>query len=154
MFQIFWIWLQLRYLTQTSSDNCFCKRSILDVWHGFDWLNIFPKSSSGDIWRRLHLLTTFTKSFILDVQHGFHPITVFVKCSIIDVWQEFNLLIISPKGSSLDVSLALHPLTTFSKSVICFRKRLHITCLILEFLRSRRDSKFTVNYVKNILQSP
>ena len=146
--------IQLRCLTRTSFDNCFCKSSILDVWHGSDWLNIFPKSSSWDIWHRLHPLTTFAKSFILDVRHGFHPLTVFVKCSIIDIWQRFNLLIISAKGSSLDVSLGLHPLTTFAKSVICFRKRLHITCLILDILRSRRDNKLTVNYVKNLLQSP
>ena len=146
--------IQLRCLTLTSSDNCFCKSSILDPWHGFDWLNIFPKISSWDIWHRLHPLTTFTKSFILDVRNGFHPLTVFVKCSIIGVWQGFNPLIFSATGSSLDVWLGFHPLTTFAKSVIYFRKRLHIRCLILDILRSRRDNKLTVNYVKNLFQIP
>ena len=146
--------IQLRCLTPTSSDNCFCKSSILDVWHGFDRLNIFSKSSSWDIWHIFHPLTTFAKSFILDVRYGFHLLTVFVKCSIIDLWQRFNPLIISAKGSILDVWVGLHPLTTFGKSVICFRKKLYIRCLILDILSPRHDNKLTVNYVKNLLQSP
>ena len=147
-----------RCLTRTSSDNCFCTISILYVWHGFNRLNIFPKSSSWDIRHRLHPLVTFAKSFILDVRHRFYPLTVFVKCSIIDVWQGFNPLIISSKDTSLDVWHELHPLTTFAKclhlrcltripSVICFRKRLHSRCSVLDILRSQRDNKLTVNYV-------
>ena len=134
-------------LTRTSSDNCFCTSSILDVWHRLNRLNIFPKSSSWDIWHRLHPLATFAKSFILDV------------------WHEFNTLIISSKSTSLNDWPGLHPLTAFAKClhlrcltripfVICFRKRLHPRCLILDILRSQRDDKLTVNYVKNLLQSP
>ena len=147
-----------RCLTRTSSDNCFCTSSILDVWHGLNRLNIFPKSSSWDIWHRLHLLATFAKSFILDVWHGFHRLTVFVKYSITDVWRGFNTLIISSKSTSLNdwpglQCLYLRCLTRIP-FVICFRKWLHPRCLILDNLRSQRDDKLTVNYVKNLLQSP
>ena len=79
-----------RCLTRTSSDNCFCTTSILYVWHGFNRLNVFPKSSSWDIRHRLHPLATFAKSFILDVRHGFHPLNCFRKrlhprCLVLDI---------------------------------------------------------------------
>ena len=136
----------LRCLTRTSSDNCFCTSSILDVWHGFNWLNIFPKSSSWDIWHRFirQLLSQKASSWMFGWISSVNCVRKMLHHRCLTRINSVNYFC---------KRLQLRCLTRIP-SAICFRKRLHPRCLILDILRSQRDNKLAVNYVKNLLQSP